>query len=265
MSTWSFTLVISPPTVGEAEAAERLYGAGCDDATFGVSNNVYRLDFDREAGTLQDAISSAIDDLVNADIGSSVRLVEVDPPKKAKKNARIRPLGRLESGSVLTEAHETMRARFLSMLGQLLFHWPKEKDNRPPMVRKLEEIFGAEKYPFGVYTSKVARILSDVTGHEINAQPPKTRYAPAGAFMVLREQSGACEKGDILFSVGDVHGFGTNIFPEGLGMRPDGTVGGCLSTTTARPAERAEIRKFLKKASPRALLVLAEVLEGRKE
>jgi hypothetical protein len=77
MSVWSFTLAVSPPTMDDEEVVDRLCEAGCDDATFCVFGGMYRLDFDREAVTLQDAMVSAIDDLANAEIGSSVCLVEM--------------------------------------------------------------------------------------------------------------------------------------------------------------------------------------------
>lgn len=75
--TWSFTLIVSPPTVDEEEAAGRLYGAGCDDATFGVSNGAYSLDFDREAASLEEAVASAKADVGRAGIGSTVERVEI--------------------------------------------------------------------------------------------------------------------------------------------------------------------------------------------
>jgi len=74
---WRFTLVLSKPTVDEETAADRLYGGGCKDATFSVSNCVYRLDFDREAPTMGDAVASAKADVERANIGSVVERVEL--------------------------------------------------------------------------------------------------------------------------------------------------------------------------------------------
>ena len=56
MPEYSFTLVID----GEVEAKlDDLFEAGCDDATFGLIDGVHYADFDREAETLGEAISSA--------------------------------------------------------------------------------------------------------------------------------------------------------------------------------------------------------------
>ena len=57
MPGYSFTLVID----GEVEAKlDDLFEAGCGDATFGSIDGVHYADFDREAETLGEAISSAI-------------------------------------------------------------------------------------------------------------------------------------------------------------------------------------------------------------
>lgn len=65
-TTWSFSLTLSP--IGSkfdseedwlTEIADWLYEAGCDDATFCVSNGVWTLSFDREAATLVEAVESA--------------------------------------------------------------------------------------------------------------------------------------------------------------------------------------------------------------
>jgi hypothetical protein len=59
-------------------------------------------------------------------------------------------------------------------------------------------------------------------------------------------------------------GFGRNIFSSGTGMRPDGTVWGGLDTGTARPASADEIRSYLDRAVPRAMVVVMEILEDRR-
>lgn len=57
MSEYSFSLVID----GDPEKhLDELFEAGCDDATFGTVAGVHYADFDREADSLADAISSAI-------------------------------------------------------------------------------------------------------------------------------------------------------------------------------------------------------------
>jgi len=62
MPTYEFTLVLNTPEQGE-EDAEALYCAGCDDGTISTSNEVTRIDFEREGVTLRDAILSAVRDV----------------------------------------------------------------------------------------------------------------------------------------------------------------------------------------------------------
>jgi hypothetical protein len=57
---YSFTLTIEGADVLTDDALDALYEAGCDDATFGVSNGVQTADFDREATDFADAVASAI-------------------------------------------------------------------------------------------------------------------------------------------------------------------------------------------------------------
>jgi hypothetical protein len=54
-----FTLILSIPNVSD-EQCNALFEAGCDDGTISTSQGVTRIDFDREAATLEDAIRSAI-------------------------------------------------------------------------------------------------------------------------------------------------------------------------------------------------------------
>jgi hypothetical protein len=57
MPEYSFSLMIE----GEVDAhLDGLFEAGCGDATFGSVDGVHYADFDREAGTLAEAVSSAI-------------------------------------------------------------------------------------------------------------------------------------------------------------------------------------------------------------
>lgn len=73
---YSFTLVLAGMSdISEAEA-DRLFAAGCDDCTPGVSGTVVCVDFDREAPTAKAALDSAIKQVKAA--GFSVRRVEPD-------------------------------------------------------------------------------------------------------------------------------------------------------------------------------------------
>ena len=78
MRTYNFCLLISPPTVDEETAADRLYASGCGDAMFSVSGGIYEVEFDREAATLKDAVTSAMRDVKVANIGARVLRVVPD-------------------------------------------------------------------------------------------------------------------------------------------------------------------------------------------
>ena len=54
-----FTLILAAPSVAE-EQCDALYESGCDDGTISTSEGVTRIDFARDASTLEDAIRSAI-------------------------------------------------------------------------------------------------------------------------------------------------------------------------------------------------------------
>ena len=55
---------------------DRLFEAGCDDATPGLRRGLLCLDFSREAATLQEAILSAILDVHRAGVGARVLRVD---------------------------------------------------------------------------------------------------------------------------------------------------------------------------------------------
>ena len=59
----SFTLVLEDLDDLTDEQAERIFEAGCDDCTPGVQGDTVLLDFDREAGSRQEAIASAVEQL----------------------------------------------------------------------------------------------------------------------------------------------------------------------------------------------------------
>lgn len=60
MTQFSFTVTIEGVDVMDEDAQEALFEAGCDDATFGVSNGVQTAEFDREASDFAEAVASAI-------------------------------------------------------------------------------------------------------------------------------------------------------------------------------------------------------------
>ncbi len=75
MSVFSFTITIEGADVMTDEALNALFEAGCDDATFGVSNGMQTADFDREATDFSDAVASAIRAIESTVTGA--RVVEV--------------------------------------------------------------------------------------------------------------------------------------------------------------------------------------------
>jgi hypothetical protein len=59
------------------EAEDGLFEAGCDDATLSVRFGRVYLTFSRTAGTLKDAILSAVRDVKKAGIGAEVRRIDI--------------------------------------------------------------------------------------------------------------------------------------------------------------------------------------------
>lgn len=75
MTQFSFTLTIEGADVMTADAQDAMFDAGCEDATFGVSNGVQTADFDRQAVDFAEALASAVKAVESAVPGA--RVVEV--------------------------------------------------------------------------------------------------------------------------------------------------------------------------------------------
>ena len=71
-----FTLVLASRDLTE-EQCNSLYEAGCDDGTISTSQGVSRIDFARQARSLEDAIRSAMADVNRA--GLRVIRAEITP------------------------------------------------------------------------------------------------------------------------------------------------------------------------------------------
>lgn len=84
MTAHEFTLVLSVDEVTD-EQCNALYEAGCDDGTISSSQRVTRIDFCREASSLEEAIRSAIT-CVNA-VGLQVARVEIEADDLVSQNA----------------------------------------------------------------------------------------------------------------------------------------------------------------------------------
>lgn len=60
MPNFNFTLIVEGADLQTDEAQDALFEAGCDDATFGAVDGVQFAEFDRDAGSYGQALSSAI-------------------------------------------------------------------------------------------------------------------------------------------------------------------------------------------------------------
>jgi hypothetical protein len=75
MSEFRFTLTVEGADILSDVAQGALHEAGCDDATFGTSNGVQTVEFDREAADFSEAVASAIRSIETAVDGAKVKSV----------------------------------------------------------------------------------------------------------------------------------------------------------------------------------------------
>jgi hypothetical protein len=73
-----FALILARPEESE-EDAERLYEAGCVDGSISTCDGVTRIDFHREAESLEAAIRSAVADVNRG--GFQVARIQIDSPE----------------------------------------------------------------------------------------------------------------------------------------------------------------------------------------
>ena len=78
MAIYTFTLMLSGLEELDEEVEDRIFEAGCDDGLLSFRDSVPYIDFDRDAGSLCEAILSAIDDVEKASVGARVVRVEPD-------------------------------------------------------------------------------------------------------------------------------------------------------------------------------------------
>ncbi len=71
----NFTVILANKVELTEQDADRLFEAGCDDATPGISNRVALIHFSRDAASFQEAIISAKSDVEKA--GFTVDRVEI--------------------------------------------------------------------------------------------------------------------------------------------------------------------------------------------
>jgi hypothetical protein len=72
---YEFSLILSDAELTD-EDADKLFEAGCDDASILTRNGITRLQFDRNASSLDEALASAI--LSVERVGLSVARVEIE-------------------------------------------------------------------------------------------------------------------------------------------------------------------------------------------
>jgi hypothetical protein len=87
MDTHEFTLILASPTELTEELANQFFEAGCDDATVSYNRGHLCIEFSRESENLEEAISSAIDDVVKVS-GVTVRSIEPRDLVSASEIAR---------------------------------------------------------------------------------------------------------------------------------------------------------------------------------
>lgn len=78
MTTHSFNLILSGVDELTVAMADALFEAGCDDASPSSCNGIVSVHFDREAGSLGDAVGTAIMDVERA--GYTVARIEIVTP-----------------------------------------------------------------------------------------------------------------------------------------------------------------------------------------
>ena len=76
MKTYEFDVVLKDLSESTDDQADLLFAAGCDDGTPAACNGVAWIHFDREAASLEEAISSAVAQVQAA--GLLVSKVELD-------------------------------------------------------------------------------------------------------------------------------------------------------------------------------------------
>ena len=72
MTSHEFTLIVEGADLQDEAVLDALFEAGCDDATVGRIGPTQYLDFDREAGSLADAVLEATDAIEGAIPGARV-------------------------------------------------------------------------------------------------------------------------------------------------------------------------------------------------
>lgn len=78
MKRFTFTLTVEGRDIQTSAVVDDLFDVGCDDALVGSSEGVQFLDFDRKAGSLGEAVLSAVADVESVQNLSVTGLSGVD-------------------------------------------------------------------------------------------------------------------------------------------------------------------------------------------
>lgn len=81
MKEHEFTLILATPEESEADA-NKLYEAGCRDGSISTSGGVTRIDFHRQADSLEEAIRSAIENVQAANF--AIAQIQLEPDSLVK-------------------------------------------------------------------------------------------------------------------------------------------------------------------------------------
>lgn len=126
--THTFTLILIGADPLKSENMDRLFEAGCDDATFARRDGVYMALFDRESPSYLDALLSAIRAVEGAVDGLTVSRVEpeelVTATEIAKRLQRSRESVRQQFSGQRGDGDFPQPAAWLSN-GTRLFNWPE--------------------------------------------------------------------------------------------------------------------------------------------
>lgn len=100
--TYTFTLLLRG--ANPLEHLDALYESGCDDAVFGERDGVFFAEFDREAASLADAVSSAVQQVESA--VPNLRVARVEPDDLVNASAIAARLGRTRESVRLLIEHQ---------------------------------------------------------------------------------------------------------------------------------------------------------------
>lgn len=127
MTSYNFTLIVEGADLQTDEAQDALYEAECDDATFGVVDGVQFAEFDREAISYAQALTSAIATIQRTIEGA--RVVHVEPDELVTMSEIAERLNRSRESIRLLVAGERGSGDFPSPVSHVrtrnrLWRWP---------------------------------------------------------------------------------------------------------------------------------------------